>query len=175
VTAQQEVAPAPAHLFTEAMARLVSGVAVVTARRADGAPCGLLVSSLCSYSADPPSVLVSVGTASRSFGPLVTSAEFGVHLLGRAHEELAGVFAGRGDDKFAHHPWAWDGAVPHLRGVPVYLACATRAVFHHGDHAILVGEVATGYVQPAEPLVYYRRRLGWRLGGRLRGADLTGG
>ena len=38
-------------LFREAMTHLASGVAVITARRPDGAPCGIAATSLTSYSA----------------------------------------------------------------------------------------------------------------------------
>jgi flavin reductase (DIM6/NTAB) family NADH-FMN oxidoreductase RutF len=56
----------PVHeLFTESMTVLASGVAVVTARRPDGPPCGIAATSLSSYSAHPPSLLVSVWHASR--------------------------------------------------------------------------------------------------------------
>ena len=49
----------PVHeLFTESMTVLASGVAVITARRPDGAPCGIAATSLSSYSAHPPSLLV---------------------------------------------------------------------------------------------------------------------
>ncbi len=163
MTIQERVAPTLAEVFTEAMANLVSGVAVVTARRPDDKPCGLLISSVCSYSVDPPSLLVSIGCGSRSYGPLLSQPEFGVHLLGSADLPIARVFAGRGEDKFTGLDWAWDGGVPRLRVVPIYLRCLRRRVFHHGDHAILIGEVAAGKLADDDPLVYYRRGLHWRL------------
>jgi flavin reductase ActVB len=162
---QQEAAPALTRLFTEAMTRLVSGVAVVTAQRADGRPCGLLVSSICSYSVKPPSVLFAVDQASRSYATLVECAQFGVHVLGSTQSTVASVFASRSDDKFADVPWYWDARVPRLADVPVYLPCTAREVFRHGDHAIIIGDVISGDVQPGDPLVCYRRRLGWRLHG----------
>ncbi|MFI6094737.1 flavin reductase family protein [Lentzea sp. NPDC051213] len=151
--------------FTDAMSRLVSGLAVVTTRQATGQPCGLLVSSICSYSVHPPSVLVVVDHASRCRDSLTHSAEFGVHLLGRAEERTARTFASRGADKFADVGWEWDGAVPRLCEAPIYLRCNTTVVFDHGDHTILIGEVAyTAAVSEAEPLVFYRRLFDWRLG-----------
>lgn len=162
---QQEAAPALTRLFAEAMTRLVTGVSVVTAQRADGRPCGLLVSSICSYSVKPPSVLVAVDQASRSYATLVECAQFGVHVLGSAQSAVASVFASRSDDKFADVPWYWDAMVPRLADVPVYLPCTARKVFRHGDHAIIIGDVISGDVQPGDPLVCYRRRLGWRLHG----------
>lgn len=163
MTTCEDLTAPVAAVFTEAMTRLVAGVAVITARRADGEPCGLLVSSICSYSIQPPSVLVAIDQASRSYATLVECAEFGAHLLGSGQADLAHVFAGKGEDKFAGLPWAWDGAVPRLRGVPVYLSCARRSLFHHGDHAIVVGEVMGGDLRPGDPLVYFRRGFNWRL------------
>lgn len=54
--------------------------------------------------------------------------------------------------------------MPRLLGVPVYLNCRAGAVFTHGDHVILVGEVGECVLNEGEPLVYFRRRLDWRLG-----------
>lgn len=160
---QQEVAPAPAELFAEAAARLVAGVAVITAQRANGQPCGLLVSSIFSYSIKPPSILVAIDQVSRSYATLIECAEFGVHLLGSVQRTIAGVFASRSVDKFADLSWDWDGTVPRLADVPVYLSCAARNVLHHGDHAIIIGDVIRADIQPGDPLIYYRRRLDWRL------------
>jgi flavin reductase ActVB len=160
MTSAQAVAPVRTELFTEAMTRLVSGVAVITARRADGMPCGLLVSS---YSIHPPSVLVAIGQSTRSYTTLTSCGEFGTHLLGRQHTDIANTFAGRADDKFAGLSWSWDGTVPRLDDVPVYLNCVGSALFHHADHAIVIGVVRDAYVRPSEPLVYFRRGLSWRL------------
>ncbi|MFJ2959767.1 flavin reductase family protein [Streptomyces sp. NBC_00669] len=170
-------------VFTESMARLASAVAVVTVRRADGAPCGLLVSSVCSYSVAPPSVLVAVAESARACPALaVVGAAFGVHLLSAADRATAELFARRGADKFAHTRWSWDGPVPRLADVPSYLRCVSTAVLHHGDHAVVVGEVVRCVPAPAEddPLVHYRRRFGWRLaapedqGGAARAGEVAG-
>ncbi|MFE2310566.1 flavin reductase family protein, partial [Streptomyces sp. NPDC059411] len=165
--------------FTEAMARLVSGVAVVCARRADGSPCGLLVSSFSSYSVAPPSVMVALARGSRTYRAMDArvGTPFGAHLLGSADEALAKVFAGRSRDKFADVVWDWDDGTPRIAGVPVHLKCRVAAVLPHGDHVVLVAEVEGCTVADAEPLVYYRRRLGWRLGppgSGLPGSGLPG-
>jgi flavin reductase ActVB len=163
VTVSQDTAPVRTELFVEAMTRLVSGLAVVTAQRSDGMPCGLLVSSICSYSVRPPSVLVAIDQSSRSHATLTNCGEFGVHLLGRPHVDIARRFAARGDDKFAGLPWSWDGMIPRLDDVPVYLSCLSSALFHHADHAVLIGAVKDGYVRLSEPLIYFRRQLNWQL------------
>ncbi|MET9232098.1 flavin reductase family protein [Lentzea sp. NPDC003310] len=164
MTATEDVATGlPAATFAEAMSRLVSGLAVITTRQAGGAPCGLLVSSICSYSVAPPSVLVVIDHASRCRESLARCAEFGVHVLGGTQERAARTFASRGADKFADVAWTWDGVVPRLYAAPIYLRCATSAVFDHGDHTVLIGEVGRVEVEDAEPLVCYRRLFDWGL------------
>ena len=118
--------PALAEGFAEAMAGLVSGLAVVTAGGPDGRPRGLLVSSLCSYSMRPPSLLMSVNRATRSYAALLSSAEFGVHLLGRDQDLLAGVFCSRREDKFRRRPVAVD-----RRGAPAG-RCGRLPSLRHG-------------------------------------------
>jgi flavin reductase (DIM6/NTAB) family NADH-FMN oxidoreductase RutF len=150
-------------LFREAMAGLVSGVAVVTARRDDGHPCGLVATSVSSFSANPPSVLVSVDHSSRCHRALVDGNTFGVHVLTRDQEQLAHVFAGRGDDKFAGVDWTWDEGVARIGGTLSYLRCRRSALFELYDHSLLVGDVTGGTIEVGEPLVYVRRSFASRV------------
>ena len=150
-------------LFRDAMAALCSGVAVVTTQRDDGAPCGLVATSVSAFSADPPSVLVSVGHASRCHQALTDRDHFGVHLLSAGQSDLAEEFAGLGDDKFSSFDWAWDSDVPILGGVLAYLRCRRSALFELYDHSILIGDVVGGSRSDGKPLVYMDRSMGWRL------------
>jgi flavin reductase (DIM6/NTAB) family NADH-FMN oxidoreductase RutF len=151
------------EIFREAMAGLASGVAVITARRPDELPCGLVATSVSSFSADPPSALVSVAHSSRCHSALAESDAFGVHILAAEQQSLAHVFAGLGDDKFAGVEWDWDDGVPRIAGALSYLRCRRSALFELYDHSLLVGDVTGGVVQDGEPLVYMARRMGWRL------------
>lgn len=151
-------------VFRDAMASLASGVAVMTARRDDGAACGLVATSLAAYSAGPPSVLVSIGHTSRCHEALADGAEFGVHLLAADQEPVARVFADPNtEDKFDTVRWAWDGIVPAIAGTLVYLRCRRSARFDLYDHTILIGDVQAGRRGSGEPLVYLERHMGWRL------------
>jgi flavin reductase (DIM6/NTAB) family NADH-FMN oxidoreductase RutF len=150
-------------LFKDAMSSLASGVAVLTARRPDGNPCGLAATSVASYSAHPPSLLASVAHSSRCHSALTGSAQFGVHILRADEAELAEVFAGKGDDKFAGLDWRWDGEVPELMGAIAYLRCRRSANFERYDHTILIGDIEAGRFQHGEPLLYARRRMDWLL------------
>jgi flavin reductase (DIM6/NTAB) family NADH-FMN oxidoreductase RutF len=150
------------ELFREAMSHLASGVAVVTARRRDGDPCGIAATSLVSYSARPPSLLVSVWHGSRCHPSLAECERFGVHLLRSDQLELAHRFADReAQDKFAGLDWSWDEDVPRLAGALAYLRCRRAENFVRYDHTILIGDLERGFLESGEPLVYSRRRMDW--------------
>jgi flavin reductase (DIM6/NTAB) family NADH-FMN oxidoreductase RutF len=151
-------------VFRDSMASLASGVAVLTARRDDGAACGLVATSLAAYSASPPSVLVSIGHTSRCHEALADGREFGVHLLAAHQERLAHVFADpQTEDKFEGIEWSWDGPVPAIDETVAYLRCRRSARFDLYDHTILIGDVQDGRRSGGDPLVYLDRHMGWRL------------
>jgi flavin reductase (DIM6/NTAB) family NADH-FMN oxidoreductase RutF len=152
-----------ADVFRDAMAGLCSGVAVLTARRPDGQPCGLVATSVSAFSAAPPSVLTSIGHASRCHHALADCERFGVHLLAADQEPIAHVFASRAEDKFGGVEWSWDEDVPRLAGALAYLRCRRSALFELYDHSILIGDVIDGRRDPGEPLVYLDRRMDWRV------------
>jgi flavin reductase (DIM6/NTAB) family NADH-FMN oxidoreductase RutF len=156
-------APDIPELFHEAMSSLASGVAVLTARRPDGHPCGLAATSVSSYSANPPSLIVSVAHSSRCHPALARAARFGVHILRADEIEVAHVFAGKGDDKFGGLDWRWDDDVPELGGTIAYLRCRRTANFERYDHTILIGDLDGGRLEQGEPLLYARRRMDWLL------------
>ena len=149
-------------LFREALAHLASGVAVITARRDDGGPCGIAATSLTSYSAHPPSLLVSVWHGSRCHGALAASEHFGVHLLKSDELELAHRFADRTlPDKFDGVEWSWDEDVPELAGALAYLRLRRSENFVKYDHTVLIGDLVGGRLEQGEPLLYARRRMDW--------------
>jgi flavin reductase (DIM6/NTAB) family NADH-FMN oxidoreductase RutF len=152
-----------AELFRDAMAGLCSGVAVLTARRPDARPCGLVATSVSAFSAAPPSVLTSIGHTSRCHHALAECSHFGVHLLSAGQEHVAHVFASLSEDKFGDVDWDWDADVPRLGGALAYLRCRRSALFELYDHSILIGDVIGGRRDPGEPLVYLERRMDWRV------------
>jgi flavin reductase (DIM6/NTAB) family NADH-FMN oxidoreductase RutF len=150
------------ELFRDAMSHLASGVAVITARRADGRPCGIAATSLVSYSIHPPSLLVCVWHESRCHAAITDAERFGVHLLRSDQVAIAQRFADReAEDKFAEVDWGWDGDVPQIAGVLAYLRCRRAANFERYDHTIVIGDLETGRIERGAPLVYARRRMDW--------------
>jgi flavin reductase (DIM6/NTAB) family NADH-FMN oxidoreductase RutF len=149
--------------FREAMSGLAAGVAVITARRPDEHPCGLVATSVSSFSASPPSMLVSVSHTSRCHAALTGGDAFGVHVLAAHQEPLAREFAGLGDDKFAGVDWKWDDGVPQIAGALSYLRCRRSALFELYDHTLLIGDVTGVTNVSGDPLVYMARSMAWRL------------
>ncbi|WP_354698847.1 Flavin-dependent monooxygenase, reductase subunit HsaB [Paraconexibacter sp. AEG42_29] len=152
-------------MFGDLMAELPAGVAVVTVGDG-GTPKGLVVTSLTAYTANPPSILVSVAHTSRSYDSLLAASHFGVHVLQVGQDEVAGKFASKDEDKFAGIDWEWDGDVPKVNGSLAYLKCETSKAFHHLDHTVLIGEIGdVDRDEAAEPMLYLRRRFAWRVSG----------
>ena len=153
----------PSATFRDAMSRLASSAVAVTVRDEAGRPRGMLATAVVSYSAAPPSVLVSVAHSARTHAPLCKARRFGVHVLAREQADVAEAMAGKLEDKFAALAWTWDDDVPQLAGALAYLRCGCSARFAHHDHSIVVGDVETALLSERDPLVYFDRRLGWDL------------
>lgn len=155
----------PAH-FGDLMAELPAGVAVITVKGDDEQPKGLVVTSLTAYTAEPPSILVSVAHSSRCYSALLAAEHFGVHVLQVGQDAMASTFASKADDKFAGLDWAWDGDVPRIAGSLAYLRCRTSKAFEHLDHTVMIGIIEeVERVEQVEPMLYLRRAFAWRVSG----------
>jgi flavin reductase (DIM6/NTAB) family NADH-FMN oxidoreductase RutF len=162
----------PTREFAQAMDELVTGVYLLTARGKDRTPYGIVATSLCAYSADPPAVLACVGRGGPAGTAIGSASTFAVHVLDDAQTYVARAFAAPGE-AFASFPtvdWSWDEDVPALAPgqVVAYLRCARLAATRFGDHAIVIGEVERVQTAPRQPLVRARGRLDWRLDNRIR-------
>jgi flavin reductase (DIM6/NTAB) family NADH-FMN oxidoreductase RutF len=155
--------PVEGDVFREALRHHGGGVAVVTVAGPEG-PRGFTVTTLTAASLHPPLVSFYVNHDSRSWPVLKGADHIGVHLLGAAHRDLAGLFARSGADRFAP-PTRWrsgpDG-VPLLADATVRMVCARREVAPVGDHFLVVGEVLAVERNDAggDPLLYAHGEFG---------------
>jgi flavin reductase (DIM6/NTAB) family NADH-FMN oxidoreductase RutF len=169
-------APVRPDTFRGALRHHGGGVAVVTVAGPDG-PMGFMVTSLTAASLHPPLVSFYVNHDSRSWPTLRSAGQFGVHLLGAGHRDLAALFARRGADRFAP-PTRWrpgPGGVPVLLDAIVRLLCARREVVPVGDHFLVVGEVLGIERNGAggDPLLYAHGDFGrWVPMGEAPGAPI---
>ena len=169
VSAQEQAAPGAAfdaRAFRKTLGRFATGVAVVTAKAADGALIGVTMSSFNSVSLDPPLVLFSIGRSAYSLNAMLAARGFGINLLSRAQRDLSDRFAKAQTDKWrdvAHV--VSDLEAPLLDGALAHFECRPYAHYDGGDHVIFVVRVLR-FSEPSsgeEPLVFF--------GGRYRSLE----
>jgi flavin reductase (DIM6/NTAB) family NADH-FMN oxidoreductase RutF len=164
IPAQPAAASTPGfdpRAFRDALGQFATGVAVVTARGADGVAVGVTMSSFNSVSLAPPLVLFSVDRRAYSLGALLGAKGYGINILGRHQEALSNRFAKALADKWhdvAHA--AGYAEAPLIAGALAHFECRPYAHHDGGDHVIFIAEVLS-FATPSpeeEPLVFFRGR-----------------
>lgn len=155
-----------AQALRRTFGRFATGVAVVTAKGADGALIGLTMSSFNSVSLDPPLVLFSIGCSAYSLNAMLEARSFGINLLSRAQRDLSDRFAKAQTDKWrdvAHV--VSDLEAPLLDGALAHFECRPYAHYDGGDHVIFVVRVLrfSALAGDEGPLVFF--------GGRYRSLE----
>jgi flavin reductase (DIM6/NTAB) family NADH-FMN oxidoreductase RutF len=148
----------------DALGCFATGVTVVTCLDGQGQPIGLTANSFTSLSLDPPLLLVCVGKATASAGPLREAEHFAVNVLQTQQQPASITFSTRVEDRFGCTAWSMgEHGVPVLLDSLSVFECARYAVHEGGDHYILVGEVKKATFEAClDPLLYFRgkyRRL----------------
>lgn len=149
--------------FRRIMGHFATGVAVVTARAADGSPCGLTVNAFASVSLAPPIVLVCIDHTADSHACVETAGAFAVNVLddGRG-EPLSRRFATlNGAEKFRGVAYrAEQTGAPILGEALAWLDCRATEAIHAGDHTVFFGEVVAAEAREGAPLLFYRGGYG---------------
>jgi flavin reductase (DIM6/NTAB) family NADH-FMN oxidoreductase RutF len=148
--------PLDAARFRQTMGQLVTGVAVITVRAAEGG-LGMTASSVSSLSLEPPLLLVCVGHEAAIHDELLEAERFGVNVLAADQEALARRFADRARQRMAATELELSpGGVPVLAGALARIECRRHAHFAAGDHAIVTGALEWADVGVGRPLCYFR-------------------
>lgn len=159
-----------------ALSSFCTGVAVITARRADGRPAGMAVQSFSSVSLDPPLVCFCPARTSTTWPEIQAAGAFAVNILAADQQDLCRRFAVTGGDKFGGVAWrSGANGAPLLDGALATVECDLEAVLDGGDHAIALGRVTalTAHREGA-PLLYFRRTYG-RLPGASEALEVSSG
>jgi flavin reductase (DIM6/NTAB) family NADH-FMN oxidoreductase RutF len=145
--------------FRELMGHLAAGVTVVTAAL-DGVPVGMTATAVCSVSAAPPMLLVSLTTNTRTAAGVERSKAFVVQLLTWSGRNYAEKFARPGDhfEEAAYRKHAATG-VPILEDVLGYFVCSVERAVTVADHTIFFGRVLECELVASHrhPLIYFAR------------------
>lgn len=147
--------------FKQGMRSLVGAVSVVSVQGHGGIVAGLTATSLCSLSAEPPSLLVCVNRTASIAPSLQLHAEFGVNVLTEHQIEVARAFGGqshvRGTARFAYGQWRRsEHDVPLLVGARVSFECEVAQVLDYESHHIVIGRVTEVHFGDTseKPLLY---------------------
>ncbi|KMO98964.1 flavin reductase family protein [Streptomyces roseus] len=153
--------PGSPDLLRSVFRRHAAGVAVITAEEG-GRPVGFTATSLNSVSADPPLLSFTIATGASSWPAIRDAEHLGVHILGEHQQDLAGLFARSGADRFGSGTGWAEGpyGVPVLDGVLAWLVCRVVARVPAGAHRVIIAEAVAG--DPAgegRPLLYHQGRF----------------
>jgi flavin reductase len=145
--------------FRDAMARLAGGVAIVACLD-QGAPRGLLVSSLTSLSTEPPRMLFCVRKAAGSHGPLLRANRCSLSVLAEHDGEEAERFstAERAAERFASPDWRLSPSQPPVyNGALIGLTGLISQRIDAGSHSMFILDIDAVTAGDAQPLVYFGR------------------
>jgi flavin reductase len=161
-------------LFKRGMRRLAAGVSIITTCD-ESAGHGMVATSVCSVSADPPTLLVCVNRTATCHGAIRAAGFFCVNLLTTDDDALARRFSTPADRDARFHGRDWatlaTGA-PALVGALASFDCEIREALDVDSHTIFVGRVnAIELWQDAvDPLVYADGRFDRLVGCRVKDA-----
>ena len=148
--------------FRRVLGHYPTGVCVVTAVEADGAPVGMVVGSFTSVSLEPPLVAFFPAKKSSSWPRIEAVGKFCVNVLASDQQQLCRQLAAPGTDKFAGvaHRVSANGS-PILDDVVAWIDCTLDAVHEAGDHYIVLGQVVALEVdRPDRPLLFFQGNYG---------------
>lgn len=138
-----------------------SGIAVVTASH-EGEQHGMTVSSFTSISLEPPLIMISVQTGSRTHKLASQANGFAVTILADDQQEISDRFAGRipdAEDRLAgiETETLVTGA-PFIKGGLAYLDCRVSQSIEVGTNTLFLAEVVSARGNgEGDPLVYHDR------------------
>lgn len=143
--------------FIGAMRAIASTVAVVTTDGEAGRH-GATVSSFCSVSADPPSMLVCLFGESRIADLVSRNCRFCINILDHGFEHVGDRFAGKHDrevgDRFDGIAWQSPQAMCPALANAVSFQCSVATNNLSGSHRVIIGIVERIEGSVSRPLTY---------------------
>ncbi|MYU21895.1 flavin reductase family protein [Streptomyces sp. SID8352] len=148
--------------FRRVLAHYPTGVSVVTARTAEGAPVGMTIGTFTSISLEPALVGFFPTKTSSTLRSIRDFGSFCVNVLADQHHDYCARFAGPADRRFEGLEWheAPSGA-PALGAALAWIDCDIEQITDTGDHHLVVGRVRALDAEPARrPLLFFQGGLG---------------
>lgn len=154
--------PIDLETFKASMSNMPASVTVITTVDKYGRRAGGTLSAVTSLSLDPPMLLACFDRDSNTLQALREPGHpFLLHILSDGQQEIAGIFAGKAEDKFTAVDWC-NGLLqlPELNGSASIVGCHVDALIPAGDHVIVTATAVAASNDPSRvPLIYHRRNL----------------
>lgn len=143
-----------------AFGRYATGVTIVTASAANGAPVGITANSFSSVSLEPPLVLWSPAKSSGRHDVFVNAEHYAVHVLRHDQKAVCEAFV-RGANSFDLLPSHVNQfGVPVLSDVLARFECRRYGLTDAGDHTLVLGEVLDCTIADGLPLTFFSGQYG---------------
>lgn len=159
--AQPAAEPSPTSLaFRAGMRKLAGAVSVLTVGSGDSRT-GLTATSVSSFSADPPTLIICVNRTSSSLPVLREHRTFAINVLRPHHKPLADQFAGvgglKGPERYQGFEWTkLETGAPVLADALASFDCELDEGIERHSHLIVLGRVVAARItEDAEPLLYW--------------------
>ena len=139
-----------------------SGVTIVTAAY-EGEQHGMTVSSFTSIALEPPIIIISLQTDTRTHRLVTQANAFAVTILANDQDDLSDRFAGRvpdAEDRLAGvETETLVSGAPLIKGGLAYLDCRVTQAIPVGSNTLFLAEVVATHGDGAgQPLVYHNRK-----------------
>ncbi len=150
-----------AELFRQAFRRHATTVVIVTYYDGEDRPCGMTATSMCSLSASPPSLLVSINRAARAHDEITARGRYGVNLLSVGQRSVALFCSRTGMDKHLAQEWVASDqpaeTTPRLLNSLAHLECEVDRSFQVYSHSVFLGLIQRVWLNPVvdTPLLYH--------------------
>ncbi|MEU4442311.1 flavin reductase family protein [Actinosynnema sp. NPDC050801] len=153
--------------FRTLMSHFPTGVAIITTTAEDDSPRGMTVSSVCSVTLSPPTLLVCLRNGSPTLDAVLARGAFAVNFLHGNAKAVAELFASGAPDRFDLIPWHLPPSAggPHLvEDAHAVADCKVSRTEAVGDHTVVFGEAfQVAQEQGHLPLLYGMREYQvWR-------------
>ncbi len=149
--------------FWRAIGVRAIGVAVATAQDTNG-PAGFLALSATHLTADPPTMMVSIGSTTSALAAIREARHFAINYVPKDREDLAREFGGQGSlkgaDRFRDGDWTrLQTGAPALIGAVGTLDCELEELIERHNSLIAIGRIVA-YEAAADvaPLVSFAGR-----------------
>jgi flavin reductase (DIM6/NTAB) family NADH-FMN oxidoreductase RutF len=146
-----------AAAFKQGMRNLAGAVSIITST-AEGRPCGMTATAVCSAAADPPTVLICVNQLTTTYKAISDAGLFCVNVLRHEDQDLSTLFSGaqKGEGRFRPGQWTkLATGAPVLESALVAFDCRVVNRLPHGTHTIFLGHVEQLRIgAKGKPLLY---------------------